>query len=353
MARWLIPTASTGPAVSGRRFCASLPASLSWSVAVSEGIRLPDWKTARCCGDGKILLVRRDLHLRPHRRDDLNARRRLRPPRHRSGRGNHHHHRQRSSGPRRRPSRKAQEVGSAYFVRLRPPAMAAFIVTPRRCRPRDYRSPLRTPSQLVCAVRPAIDRLHLRTAVALADREIDFAQLVAGETFNTLPCQATADLPGVPVLAGPVEATALGNVLVEARALGVFGSYASLTGLRALVAVAFARGDRNRVPQTPGGSVGPTPNVVRPTGPRLSSNANSVLRGVRRVTMSGENGDLSNVFVEQALAVIEKGHQLAGHFPSEAMMDRARRVLDGRLSAADAEAEMNDALARIVSRERA
>lgn len=70
------------------------------------------------------------------------------------------------------------------------------------------------------------------------------------------------------------------------------------------------------------------------------------------MTMSGEDGDVSNVSIEQALAAIEKGHQLAGHFPSEAMMDRARRVLDGRLTAADAEAEMNDALARIVSRER-
>jgi rhamnulokinase len=40
------------------------------------------------------------------------------------------------------------------------------------------------------------------------------------------------------VLAGPVEATAIGNVLVQARAQGFAGS--SLEALRALVASAFA-----------------------------------------------------------------------------------------------------------------
>jgi rhamnulokinase len=41
------------------------------------------------------------------------------------------------------------------------------------------------------------------------------------------------------VLAGPVEATALGNVLVQARAHGWFGADASLEDLRAAVVAAF------------------------------------------------------------------------------------------------------------------
>jgi rhamnulokinase len=53
----------------------------------------------------------------------------------------------------------------------------------------------------------------------------------------TLLCRLTADLLGRPVLAGPVEATALGNVLVQARAAGELGS---LDDLRA-VAAASAR----------------------------------------------------------------------------------------------------------------
>jgi rhamnulokinase len=74
----------------------------------------------------------------------------------------------------------------------------------------------------------------VRTASALAGREIDVIHLVGGGSLNALLCQATADRSGFPVLAGPVEATALGNVLVQARALGA--AAADLEGLRALVA---------------------------------------------------------------------------------------------------------------------
>ncbi|WP_314451039.1 rhamnulokinase family protein [uncultured Microbacterium sp.] len=79
----------------------------------------------------------------------------------------------------------------------------------------------------------------LRVAATLADREIDVVHLVGGGALNALLCQATADRSGLPVLAGPVEATALGNVLVQARALGVLGDDASLAHLRARVAAAF------------------------------------------------------------------------------------------------------------------
>jgi rhamnulokinase len=49
---------------------------------------------------------------------------------------------------------------------------------------------------------------------------------------NSLLCQLTADACGVPVVAGPVEAAATGNALVQARALGaVSGSLRDLRGL--------------------------------------------------------------------------------------------------------------------------
>ncbi len=79
----------------------------------------------------------------------------------------------------------------------------------------------------------------VRTAGDLADREIDVIHLVGGGALNALLCQATADRSGLPVLAGPVEATALGNVLVQARALGCFGDGVSLEDLRRRVAEAF------------------------------------------------------------------------------------------------------------------
>nr|WP_314845637.1 rhamnulokinase family protein [uncultured Microbacterium sp.] len=74
----------------------------------------------------------------------------------------------------------------------------------------------------------------VQMAADLSGRELDSIHLVGGGSLNRLLCQATADRTGLPVLAGPVEATALGNVLVQARALGA--APATLEELRALVA---------------------------------------------------------------------------------------------------------------------
>lgn len=77
------------------------------------------------------------------------------------------------------------------------------------------------------------------TAGRLTGREIDVIHIVGGGALNRLLCQATADRSGLPVLAGPVEATAIGNVLVQARAHGWFGPDASLETLREAVVAAF------------------------------------------------------------------------------------------------------------------
>ena len=74
----------------------------------------------------------------------------------------------------------------------------------------------------------------VQTAAALSGRRLDSIHLVGGGSLNGLLCQATADRTGLPVLAGPVEATALGNVLVQARAVGAAPS--TLEELRELVA---------------------------------------------------------------------------------------------------------------------
>ena len=63
-------------------------------------------------------------------------------------------------------------------------------------------------------------RRHLRTAARLAGRDLEVVHVVGGGSHNHLLCQLTADALGVPVLAGPGEAAALGNALVQARALG-------------------------------------------------------------------------------------------------------------------------------------
>lgn len=56
--------------------------------------------------------------------------------------------------------------------------------------------------------------------------EVSVIHLVGGGAHNRLLCQMVADACGRPVLAGPVEATAIGNLLVQAMALGLLGSLA-------------------------------------------------------------------------------------------------------------------------------
>jgi len=45
--------------------------------------------------------------------------------------------------------------------------------------------------------------------------------------------------------------------------------------------------------------------------------------------------------VDQEMAMIEKGQQLAGHFPDAEALGRARRVLEGTLSEIDSYAELD------------
>lgn len=76
-------------------------------------------------------------------------------------------------------------------------------------------------------------RRCVRTASALAGVTPEVVHVVGGGSENELLCQLTADACGLPVLAGPKEAAALGNVLVQARALGV--GLDTLADMRALL----------------------------------------------------------------------------------------------------------------------
>ena len=78
----------------------------------------------------------------------------------------------------------------------------------------------------------------VRTASELSGTPVSVIHIVGGGSQNELLCQLVADRSGLPVLAGPVEATAIGNVLVQARAAGLVTG--SLASMRALVASAFA-----------------------------------------------------------------------------------------------------------------
>ena len=76
-------------------------------------------------------------------------------------------------------------------------------------------------------------RRVVRQAAALSGVDVEVVHGVGGGARNELLCALTASACGVPVLAGPVEAAALGNVLVQARALGA--DLPDLAAMRALV----------------------------------------------------------------------------------------------------------------------
>ncbi|HET9974602.1 MAG TPA: rhamnulokinase family protein [Streptosporangiaceae bacterium] len=76
-------------------------------------------------------------------------------------------------------------------------------------------------------------RRAITQAQALSGRHADVVHVVGGGSRNALLCQLTADATGLPVVAGPAEATCFGNVLVQARALGA--APGDLAGMRALI----------------------------------------------------------------------------------------------------------------------
>lgn len=73
----------------------------------------------------------------------------------------------------------------------------------------------------------------LRTIESLTNESIKGVRIIGGGSQNAYLNQATANATGLPVLAGPVEATVIGNVVVQAIASGRF---ASLGEARAYVA---------------------------------------------------------------------------------------------------------------------
>ena len=121
------------------------------------------------------------------------------------------------------------------FASLVDPDDASFILPPSMpaalgefCR----RTGQPVPQEPGAVVRCALESLALRYRWVLERLEeltggtLEVVHVVGGGCQNELLCQLTADACGRPVLAGPIEATAIGNVLVQALGLGVIGSLA-------------------------------------------------------------------------------------------------------------------------------
>jgi rhamnulokinase len=106
------------------------------------------------------------------------------------------------------------------------PVFAAPGDMPARIRDAARASGQPVPEDQASVVRCILDSLALayrravRTVADLAGRDVRVVHVVGGGSRNGLLCQLTADATGLPVLAGPAEGTAMGNLLVQAWALG-------------------------------------------------------------------------------------------------------------------------------------
>jgi sugar (pentulose or hexulose) kinase len=93
-----------------------------------------------------------------------------------------------------------------------------------------------TPAEVARCILDSLALAYRRTIIAvqeLSGRHADVIHMVGGGVRNELLCQLTADACGLPVIAGPVEAAALGNALVQAGTIGV--APRDVEGLRQLV----------------------------------------------------------------------------------------------------------------------
>ncbi len=133
------------------------------------------------------------------------------------------------------------------------PAFTAFIDPDddRFLRPGDLPARVRSfcaetgqpePPDVGTLIRVLLESLALRYAVAVDElaaasgHPVEAIHVVGGGANNRLLCRLTADATGLPVRAGPVEATAIGNLAVQAMAAGELSSVAEA---RALIARSF------------------------------------------------------------------------------------------------------------------
>ena len=122
------------------------------------------------------------------------------------------------------------------FVSLINPADTRFIAPgqmPRKiaayCRETGQPEPATPGATIRCALESLalLYRRTLRQLEQLLGKKFDRLHIVGGGSRNTLLNQLTANALQIPVVAGPAEATALGNVAVQALALGHLPSLAA------------------------------------------------------------------------------------------------------------------------------
>jgi len=106
-----------------------------------------------------------------------------------------------------------------------------------------------TPGAIVRCVLESLALKYRRVLdilAAIRGQDASVIHVVGGGSNNALLCQFTADATGLPVVAGPAEATAIGNLLVQAVAAGAIESFAEARAVvrRSFEPRCYAPGDR-------------------------------------------------------------------------------------------------------------
>jgi len=96
------------------------------------------------------------------------------------------------------------------------------------CRETGQKVP-ETPAEIVRGVIESLADKYTKTIrmiEEITDRTLNEVYIIGGGSRNTLLCQLVANATGLPVYAGLVEATAIGNLMVQAKSMGQIKSIA-------------------------------------------------------------------------------------------------------------------------------
>jgi rhamnulokinase len=75
-------------------------------------------------------------------------------------------------------------------------------------------------------------KFTIKQIESLTGKSIEKLHIIGGGANNVIMNQLTADATGIPVFAGPTEATAIGNIMLQAKALN---KVKSLSEIRKIV----------------------------------------------------------------------------------------------------------------------
>ncbi len=74
-------------------------------------------------------------------------------------------------------------------------------------------------------------KFTIKQIESVTGKPIQKVHIIGGGAHNVIMNQLTADATGIPVFAGPTEATAIGNIMLQAKALGLVNSLADIRNI--------------------------------------------------------------------------------------------------------------------------